>query len=495
MAKEFLTSPRTCFDIEQLYNIFPELRELEDERIKKAILELVRQSSEVLDRQNQNNMIAWLEKQGNLKSDEWKEGDVVRHGGVLALVTNGRRAIKSNLEQITIQYPDEWVKAETKERKYFFDELEKQDKFIENNEDDSDTDFIIYHPLKNGKGRYECIPYSFYGMLSSFSEDKDMIDFLRLCFYTEEECNEWIKQNESTDKVESKFHEGDWIVWQNKCYKVNYNECGYELIDQNGLSTSLEYGTVDKSASIFTIEDAKDGDVLATENFIFVFKNIDNGNGVHYYCHYEINKHEDCNQFGVALPQSLMGRVGNSISHYSPATKEQCDTLMKAMADAGYTFDFGKKELKKIEKKSQRMVSAEAKEALYDKPTDEEMKELLRTEYEKGRADAIAEMKSSWSEEDKKKLNSIYQLIAEAADEHAFSTTCRIIGNKECVDLQDFLKSLKDRVQPQPKQEWSEKDEKILNNLIDYIKVDDALQYSEKQVVDWLKSLKERIKL
>ena len=68
---------------------------------------------------------AWLEKQGD---DGWGEGDVVRHGGILALVTNGRNAIKSNLEQITIQYPDEWVKAHTKERKYFFDELEKQGK-------------------------------------------------------------------------------------------------------------------------------------------------------------------------------------------------------------------------------------------------------------------------------------------------------------------------------------------------------------------------------
>lgn len=71
---------------------------------------------------------SWLEKQGELKSSKWAEGDVVRHGGILALVTNGRKAMKSNREQITIQYPDEWVKAETKERKYFFDELEKQGK-------------------------------------------------------------------------------------------------------------------------------------------------------------------------------------------------------------------------------------------------------------------------------------------------------------------------------------------------------------------------------
>jgi len=46
-----------------LESLFPELRESGDERIRKAILELVRQSSAILDKQNQNNMIAWLEKQ------------------------------------------------------------------------------------------------------------------------------------------------------------------------------------------------------------------------------------------------------------------------------------------------------------------------------------------------------------------------------------------------------------------------------------------------
>ncbi|MBQ1571717.1 MAG: hypothetical protein IIZ78_11370 [Clostridiales bacterium] len=49
-----------------LVDIFPELAEseAEDERIRKAILELVKQSSEILGKQNQNNMIAWLDKQG-----------------------------------------------------------------------------------------------------------------------------------------------------------------------------------------------------------------------------------------------------------------------------------------------------------------------------------------------------------------------------------------------------------------------------------------------
>ena len=63
-------------------------------------------------------------------------------------------------------------------------------------------DFTIYHPLKNGKGEYECIPYSFYGSLTSFSEDKDLIDFLRTCFYKEEECKGWIEKQKDQKPAE-----------------------------------------------------------------------------------------------------------------------------------------------------------------------------------------------------------------------------------------------------------------------------------------------------
>ena len=50
--------------------IFPELKESKDERIRKAILELVRQSSDILENKNQIQMIAWLEKQAEQKPDD-----------------------------------------------------------------------------------------------------------------------------------------------------------------------------------------------------------------------------------------------------------------------------------------------------------------------------------------------------------------------------------------------------------------------------------------
>ena len=49
---------------------------------------------------------------------------------------------------------------------------------------------------------------------------------------------------------------------------------------------------------------------------------------------------------------------------------------------------------------------------------------------------------AGWSEEDKRKFNRIYEILGMAADTHAYSTTCRLIGDKEAIELQDFLCSI-----------------------------------------------------
>lgn len=50
--------------------------------------------------------------------------------------------------------------------------------------------------------------------------------------------------------------------------------------------------------------------------------------------------------------------------------------------------------------------------------------------------------KPEWSEEEKEKLNRIYHILGMASDEHAYSTTCRLIGDNEAIELQDFLRAL-----------------------------------------------------
>ena len=136
---------------------------------------------------------------------------------------------------------------------------------------------------------------------------------------------------------------------------------------------------------------------------------------------------------------------------------------------------------KQDEKKPQRMVSAEAKEALYDKPTDEEMKELLRTEYEKGKADTLSEMKSSWSEEDECNLKC---WIAKAN----YDLQRGNIGRNH--ELIDWLKSLKDRVQPQPKHKWSIEDERAIAIINNALTESNTPPDDYDKVYDWLESLK-----
>jgi hypothetical protein len=85
-AKEYFNSPRTCFDIEQLCNIFPELTQSDDERIRKEMIfyfqEEIPQCSIQEHADKMKKFIAWLEKQGEQKpadkiEPKFKVGDWV----------------------------------------------------------------------------------------------------------------------------------------------------------------------------------------------------------------------------------------------------------------------------------------------------------------------------------------------------------------------------------------------------------------------------------
>ena len=259
------------------------------------------------------------------------------------------------------------------------------------------------------------------------------------------------KEKKTVNKKEPKFHEGEWIVWKNKCYKVNYNDCGYELIDQNGLSTSLEYGTVDTSARLYDVtKDAKDGDVLAAKsgNRIFLY----NGN-----CDL---RHRPCAYCGTykGFSEILFSKcaIGNYFTDEDvyPATKKQRDLLFQKMKESGYEWDAEKKELKIVDW---------SKHIKYEPNSP-----------------SIVEHKQEWSEEDENYLQS-----AENACEYQYGKNTSTIL---------WLKSLKDRVQPQPKQEWSEEDEFRLSRIVENIELlNDANGNILLKDIEWLKSLKERI--
>ena len=102
---------------------------------------------------------------------------------------------------------------------------------------------------------------------------------------------------------------------------------------------------------------------------------------------------------------------------------------------------------KQGEQKPKRIVSAEAKEAMYDKP--------------------------AWSEEDESMLYGVME-----TEQYMLDVVNGIekfdVGNgairKACTEELNWLKFLKDRVQPQPKQEWSEEDRDFIEELISHFR-------------------------
>lgn len=112
--------------------------------------------------------------------------------------------------------------------------------------------------------------------------------------------------------------------------------------------------------------------------------------------------------------------------------------------------------------------------------------------------DASFEQKSAWSEEDEHRINRISDFIWK----NRKGDTDEIYQQEQDVN---WLKSLKNKVQPQPKHEWSEEDKKMIGRIRSIVEkyafsqsaVDVNGDLCEKEYIDtdnWLKSLKDRVR-
>ena len=178
----------------------------------------------------------------------------------------------------------------------------------------------------------------------------------KILFNTEGECmlfpsrdqRDWSKFNvsmykkeqKSVDKIEPKFKIGDWIITpNNKVLQITSIEEGtwYRF---NNVSHYWRICYCDEQCRLWTIQDAKDGDVLAAHECYVVFKEID-GLNIKCYCTYHY----------LGLNPSFYRDTLQNKDAFLPATKEQRDALMTAMNDAEYEWDIEKKELKKKRKR------------------------------------------------------------------------------------------------------------------------------------------------
>ena len=162
------------------------------------------------------------------------------------------------------------------------------------------------------------------------------------------------KQGEQkpADKVEPKFHEGDWVIYKNEiCQIVKREEGCNKLVTTFGIEKELVNERNLSTARLWTIQDAKDGDVLIYNYYniewILIFKNIiptKSYNVPHDVLNYHaLFTSTDFYDSGTA---TMIGE--NYGSYFTPATKEQRGILKKAMSASGYEWDAEKKELSKI---------------------------------------------------------------------------------------------------------------------------------------------------
>lgn len=264
-SREFLTLCEKCGakdTIEFIEDIFPELAELDDKKIRKEIIDYIDKATGC------KRWVAWLEKQED---------------------------------------KDSQVKLPT----FTFDDILALQCCMET--------------------------------VKKVQEDKDLYEKLNDLHGRVYDAYHLEKQGEQkpVDKIEPKFKVGDWVIDKqgivhqiaNVVKMVANHTYGYDIVGGGYFNDTVE------GVRLWNISDAKEGDVLVDSlGNVCIYQEPSTKLMYHSHCY---GNHK------FFIP---MGGSHEIVGSY-PATKEQRDQLEKAMTDAGYAFDFDKKELKKIEHK------------------------------------------------------------------------------------------------------------------------------------------------
>lgn len=271
---------------EELAKIFPELKESEDERIRKEIITHCRNTRCVTEESAERiaKWIAWLERQCeqnpysgvSFKYNGHAWGMCARDGGVEILMDGNLKAFIS---------------------------LDKS---------------FIY-------------PISSQSALEAVKEEK--ID--------NQTC---VKP---ADKFKPKFKLGDWIT--DGCLHCKIiqvlDEC--YIVDSKFGKTSIFFKR-EYNYHLWSIQDARDGNILAgsKDEVILMFRGIGNTEWkdvIDYHCCYDCYRKEFIKQKGL----NFWGYVDNN--NLKPATKKQRDLLFSKIKESGWEWDSKKKELRKGE--------------------------------------------------------------------------------------------------------------------------------------------------
>lgn len=172
---------------------------------------------------------------------------------------------------------------------------------------------------------------------------------------------EWDAEKKELKKVTVKpmFKVGDWVVSTREpslTYRIlesnvtnELGELDYKVeIYSNGIyekTCFIASNKMDKWGHLWTIQDAKDGDVLVdtlsgSRELTILFISINEDDSISAYCGW--------NGYTFRVTIDGLGYGTLSSTRYVPATKEQRNLFFTKMREAGYQWDSEKEELRKI---------------------------------------------------------------------------------------------------------------------------------------------------
>ena len=323
------------YDNEITEEIFPELKENKDERIKKAIIEFFEAEDDntTYSLVRKKDIIAWLEKQGKeeyaLKS--FKDEDVRKF---MQYIEKQAKAYEFNLPNRSYD-----IYAFAKDLLVW---LENQGEKAPSQTNERAWLYLVSDVLtwKDGIGQYLDDP-----RVQEFTK--------RLCnYYAQKLYNPSVLSNssktgknerQSDDKIEPRFKVGDWVIFttSGNLYQVekkgNYE---YTLMNNHGCSFCLSFSN-EELIREWTIQDANDGDIIHFGTVTAIFKKYIGREKCICYCSF-------CKDGGFEIP--IENGEDNVYGCYNatPATKEQRDVLIKAMNDAEYKWNTETNTLEKL---------------------------------------------------------------------------------------------------------------------------------------------------
>ena len=485
--------------VEILETQFPELEESEDDRIRKAIFKSLSKKDArnvLLENGIQvSDALAWIKNQGH-DGKKWiyedaylKEKEQIFQDGIDEVLENPqkygleKKGEKSNISQDT---EDDLRRQSTIQVLEYARSLDAYNQY---GKESIDRDIAWLEKKGEKVDAIENFDTEF---------EKQVSHLIASAINKEHEYNQgyvkWAanallnyakheieKQGEQkpTDKVKPKFKVGDWIVQPREDkpdYLWHIDRIKDDCYWYDKISAGIKIAYADNECHLWTIQDAKDGDVLASTDWVCIFKRM---KPHHYNLFDSYCELLSCKDFGLGFDFNIQG--------FYPATKEQRNLLFQKMKEAGYEWDAEKKELKKIEQSCYHndglYYAIDILEKTLGKVEGYQSDDgIIEHQTAIETVNALYHKKPAWGEEDEEMFDAIECLTKQG----------RHLEGEHI----NWLKSLKDKIQPQPKQEWSEKDEKFVVDTMSFLyRVKDQYAQSARleECLVWLKSLKDRI--